>query len=85
MALGAGVSTHSVYNELIKLNHEGKISFENVVVFNISEFFPLIENGPCTLKRLKEVFLDQIDIKPENVHYIDTAVTKENMYEYCKA
>ena len=85
MALGAGVSTHSVYNELIKLNHEGKISFENVVVFNISEFFPLIENGPCTLKRLKEVFLDQIDIKPENVHSIDTAVTKENMYEYCKA
>ena len=85
MALDAGVSTHSVYNELIKLNHEGKISFENVVVFNISEFFPLIENGPCTLKRLKEVFLDQIDIKPENVHSIDTAVTKENMYEYCKA
>lgn len=85
LALGAGISTHSVYAELIKMHREGKVSFENVVVFNISEFFPLIPNGPCTLNRLKDVLLNHIDIKPENIHSIDTAVTKENMYEYCKA
>ena len=85
MALGAGISTHSVYAELIKLHKAGKVSFENVVVFNISEFFPLQPDGPSSLKRLKEVFLDQVDIKPENIHTIDESVTKENMFETCRA
>ena len=85
LALGAGRSTHSVYAELIKLCQNGTLSFENVVVYNISEFFPLQPDGPSTMKRLQSVLLDNINIKPENVRTIDPAVTKENMYEYCKA
>ena len=85
LALGAGVNTHSVYASLIDLYKEGKVSFKDVIVFSISEFFPLIEGGPCTLSRLKDVFLNHIDIKPENIRTIAPAVTKENMYEYCKA
>lgn len=84
IALGAGMSTHSVYAKLIDLYRRGEVSFKDVTVFNISEFFPLGEDGPSTLKRLKEVFLDQVDILPENVRSIDPAITKENMYEYCK-
>ncbi len=84
LALGAGVSTHIVYAELIKMHKEGKVDFKDVIVYNISEFFPLLPDGPSTFKRLKEVFLDQVDIKPENVCTFNPAVTKENMYEYCK-
>ena len=39
LALGAGNSTHSVYNELIRLHRDGVVSFEKVIVYNISEFF----------------------------------------------
>lgn len=85
LALGAGNSTHSVYNELIRLYENGLVSFENVIVYNISEFFPLRPEGPSTMKRLKEVLLDQINVKEENIRTIDPAVTKENMFEYCKA
>ena len=84
LALGAGVSTHCVYAELIKMHKEGKVDFKDVIVYNISEFFPLLPDGPSTFKRLKEVFLDHVDIKPENVRTFNPAVTKENMYEYCK-
>ena len=84
LALGAGVSAHIVYAELIKMHKEGKVDFKDVIVYNISEFFPLLPDGPSTFKRLKEVFLDQVDIKPENVRTFNPAVTKENMYEYCK-
>ena len=84
LALGAGVSTHCVYAEIIKMHKEGKVDFKDVIVYNISEFFPLLPDGPSTFKRLKEVFLDQVDIKPENVRTFNPAVTKENMYEYCK-
>ncbi len=85
LALGAGNSTHRAYASLIKLYKEGKVDFENVIVFNISEFFPLNPEGPSTLTRLKEVFLNHIDIKPENIRTIDPQITKETMYEYCQA
>lgn len=85
LALGAGNGTHSVYAEIIKLCKEGKVSFKNVVIYNISEFFPLLPDGPSTMKRLREILLDNIDVKAENVRTIDPAVTKEDMFEYCKA
>ena len=85
LALGAGNSTHRVYSALIKLYNEGKVDFSNVVVFNISEFFPLKPEGPSTLARLHQVFLDHINIRPENIHSIDPATTKEAMADYCNA
>ncbi len=85
LALGAGTSTHSAYAALIRMYQEGKIDFSNVIVYNISEFFPLTPDGPSTMRRLNEVFLKHINIKPENVHTIDPSITKENMYEYCRA
>ena len=84
LALGAGMNTHSVYAELIRLYKEGEVSFKKVKVFSISEFSPLIPNGPCTMNLLKEILLDHIDIAPENIYTFDPAVTKEDMYECCK-
>ncbi len=81
LALGAGNSTHRVYASLIKLYKEGRVDFANVIVFNISEFFPLSPEGPSTLARLKTVFLDHIDIKPENIRSINVETTKETMFE----
>lgn len=55
------------------------------MVFNISEFFPLKPEGSSTLARLHQVFLDHINIRPENIHSIDPATTKEAMADYCNA
>lgn len=84
MALGAGTSTLPVYARLIELYKAGEISFEKVRVFNISEFFPVLPDGPSTLARLHNVFLDHVDIKPFNVMSINPAVTKEDMFQCCK-
>lgn len=85
LALGAGMNTHSVYAELIKMYKNAEVSFKKVVVFSNSEFFPLTQNGPCTLKLLKEVFLNHVDVAPENIRSFDPAVTKEDMFECCNA
>ncbi len=84
LALGAGSNTHPVYEELINLHNEGRVSFKDVIVFNISDFFPINPNGPSTLARLKEIFLNKIDIKPENIFSINSISTKEDMYQCCK-
>lgn len=84
IALGAGSATHSVYSSLIEMCVRGEVSFDKVIVFNLNEFFPLVPDGPSSLTRLREVFLDHVDIRPENIHSINPAVTMEDMYEYCK-
>ncbi len=85
IALGAGTSTHSAYAALIRMHKEGKVSFKNVVVYSLGEFFPLIPDGPCTLRRLKEVFLNHVDINSDNIHTFDPDVTKEDMFQCCKS
>lgn len=83
IAVGAGRSTHSVYSELINKYKKGEISFDKVVVFNISEFYPEENDGPSTFRRLKQVFLDHVNFRPENIHTIDTSIKKELLYNYC--
>ncbi len=85
LALGAGVSTHKAYASLIRLYKEKKVDFSKVIIYIIDEFFPLLPEGPSVLKRLREVLLDYIDIKAENVRTINPEITKETMYEYCQA
>ena len=85
MALGSGTSTHSAYAAVIHLVKEGKVSFKDVVVYSLSEFYPLTPDGPSTLAKLKEVLLDHVDIKPENIHTFDTDTSKEDMFQACKA
>ena len=41
MALGAGSSLYSVYDELVRRYNEKTLSFRNVVVFNAYEYYPL--------------------------------------------
>ena len=85
VTFGSGVSTHSAYAALIKLYKDGEVSFDKVVFYSLSEFFPLIPNGPSTLRKMKEVLLDHVDIRQENIHTFDPDVTKEDMFQRCKA
>lgn len=84
MALGAGRSTHTVYARLIEMCQHGELSLRHVIVFNIDEFFPLSPDGPSTFARLKEVFLDHVDIPVENIHTFSADATRENMFETCR-
>ena len=85
LALGAGTSTHPVYAGLIRMAKAGELDFSKVIVYNISEFFPLHPEGPSTLRRLRDVFLDHVDIAESNVRSINPGITKETMHEYCQA
>ena len=46
MALGAGSSLYSVYDELVRRYNEKTLSFRNVVVFNAYEYYCLLYTSP---------------------------------------
>ena len=85
LALGTGQSLTPVFEELVRRHNEG-LSFRNVVVFNAYEYFPLKEGSKnSSLVKLHELFLDKVDIKPENVFSPDGTIAQNMVTEHCRA
>ena len=67
-----GSSPLGMYKELIRLNKEGKVSFENVITFNMDEYVGLPEDHPESYHSFMwNNFFNHIDIKKENVHILN--------------
>lgn len=81
LGLPGGVSPQSVYHELVRIHKDQKVSFENMVVFNTYEFYPLADESLSNLHFLKEAFLNDIDVKPENIYSPNVMVEKDNILE----
>ena len=84
LALPGGHSPLTIYGELIRLHKEG-LSFKNVIIFNIYEFYPLIPQSNSNLRLLQEAFISHVDIDPKNVYSPDGSIPKEEILNYCKA
>ena len=67
-----GSSPLGLYKELIELNKAGKVSFQNVVTFNMDEYVNLPEEHPESYHSFMWTnFFSHIDIKKENVHILN--------------
>ena len=67
-----GSSPLGLYKHLIELNKAGKVSFKNVVTFNMDEYVGLPEEHPESYHSFMwNNFFSHIDIKPENVHILN--------------
>lgn len=67
-----GSSPLGMYRELINLYKAGKVSFANVVTFNMDEYCGLPEDHPESYHSFMWTnFFGHIDIKKENVNFLD--------------
>ena len=72
LGLPTGSSPLGMYRNLVKLNKEGKVSFANVVTFNMDEYVALDVNHPESYHSFMwNNFFSHIDIKKENVHILN--------------
>lgn len=72
LGLPTGSTPLGMYAELIKMFREGKLSFANVVTFNMDEYIGLAPDHPQSYHYfMQENFFKHIDIKPKNVHILD--------------
>ena len=86
IGFGAGGCAIMVYDELVKLYFADKLSFANVIAFNMSEIgLGVAEDEPhSTLSRLKTHLFNKVDIEPTNIHTFSNLATKENVHKLCK-
>lgn len=78
-----GSSPLGMYRELIRLNKAGKVSFRNVVTFNMDEYVGIPRDHEQSYYTFMwENFFNFIDILPENVNILNG--NPENFEEECR-
>ncbi len=86
LGLATGSTPVSIYNELVRLHQEEGLSFENVISFNLDEYYPMNKEALQSYVRfMKEYLFDHIDIKPENINIPDGSIPESEVEDYCQA
>ena len=85
LGLTTGSSPLPLYRELVKLYNEGKVSFKDVEVYSIDEYYPAPADSFSRNRRLYGNFIAQVDVKPENVHIpkLTEALDSTTVSEFC--
>ena len=73
LGLPTGSSPIGVYQELVKMNQAGELSFANVVTFNMDEYLGLPhEHDQSYWYFMHDHFFDHlVDMKPENINILN--------------
>ena len=84
LGLPTGSSPLGVYRKLTTAFKEGKVSFANVITFNMDEYLGLPADHPQSYKRfMNDNLFNAVDIPPENTHIPD-GMTQDGEKE-CRA
>ncbi len=85
LGLTTGKTPIGLYRELVKRYKAGLVSFANVAVYSLDEFYPISPTEKQSRNyRIHEELLDQVDIKPENINFPDGTIAREEVSNYCK-
>lgn len=72
LGLPTGSSPVGMYNALVEANRAGKVSFKNVITFNMDEYVGLpVEHPESYHSFMYKYLFDHIDINPKNIHILD--------------
>src|ERR1700712_1117552 len=69
LGLATGSSPISLYRELVRMHKEESLSFQNVISFNLDEYYPLEREAVQSYWTFMHQYLfNHVDIKPGNIH-----------------
>ena len=86
LGLATGATPVEMYAELVRLHREEGLSFQNVVTFNLDEYYPMSPTAAQSyVTFMNENLFDHIDIPKENIHIPDGTLSKEEIVAYCLA
>lgn len=84
IGLGASSTLRPLFSELIRRHDEKGLSFRNVVIVNLYEYYPLNSKYPqSAYANINDLFISHVDIAPENILTFDGTIEQSDLYEYC--
>ncbi|MEJ1223337.1 glucosamine-6-phosphate deaminase [Sediminicola sp. 1XM1-17] len=85
LGLATGSTPTKMYEYLVRLHQEEGLSFNNVVTFNLDEYYPMQPDSIHSYVRfMNEHLFDHLDIKKENIHIPDGSLSKEEVRAFCE-
>jgi glucosamine-6-phosphate deaminase len=86
LGLATGSTPKTLYSELVRMHKKEKLSFRNVVTFNLDEYYPIDKKALQSYNRFMKTHLfDHVDIHPKNIHIPDGETLKEDIKVHCLA
>ena len=84
LGLTTGQTPAALYRELVRRYETGKVSFANVAVCSLDEFYPIDADERHSRNHfIRKEFLERIDIQPKNIHIFDGTVSENDISAYC--
>ncbi|HEV8272196.1 MAG TPA: glucosamine-6-phosphate deaminase [Chitinophagaceae bacterium] len=85
LGLATGSTPKTLYAELVRLHKDEKLSFKNVITFNLDQYYPISNDALQSYQRFMKVNLfNHIDIDPKNTHIPNGEIKKEDIKEHCR-
>ena len=85
LGITTGKSPVGVFLSLVEIHKKENLSFRNVVVFSLDEFFPISPKEQQSRNWLiHESLLDHVDILPENIHIPDSTLPLDKVTAFCR-
>ena len=86
LGLTTGKTPLGLYRELVRRYNKGEVSFANVAVYSLDEFYPITPaEAQSRNYRIHEELLDHVDIRPENINFPDGTLPREQLSKFCAA
>ncbi|MGG5600695.1 glucosamine-6-phosphate deaminase [Myroides sp. DF42-4-2] len=85
LGLATGSTPKGVYKELVRLHQNEGLSFQNVVTFNLDEYYPMHpveEQSYVTF--MKQNLFNHLDIPAHQIHIPDGTLSLEGIQAYCE-
>lgn len=86
LGLATGSTPVPLYRELIRIHREEKVSFRNVITFNLDEYYGINRDHPESYFRfMQDQLFDHVDIPPDHIHVPDGMVPMDDAFDSCEA
>ncbi|HLW50241.1 MAG TPA: 6-phosphogluconolactonase, partial [Sphingobacteriaceae bacterium] len=86
LGLATGATPVRVYAELVRLHKEEGLSFQNVITFNLDEYYPMQpDSAQSYVTFMNKHLFDHVDIPRENINIPDGMLDEDKIHEYCLA
>ena len=86
IGLTTGRTPVSLYKYLTAAYKEGRVSFKNVEIFSIDEYYPFSKDEPQSRNhKIHSELIREIDIPASGVHIPDGSVAQSEISAYCEA
>lgn len=84
LGLATGSTPVKMYGELIRMHKEEGLSFQNVITFNLDEYYPMGKDSEHSYWYfMHENLFNHIDVKPENINIPLGDLAENEVDQHC--